>query len=203
MRIESLLGKKAVRALGIAESFVLSIPRSIFCGVVYRSDGLLESVILDEATVGGDDATDTIIRMFRKLDRSDIHILMIDGCILSWYNILDLDRIYREVNIPVLSLIFENIEGDVEKAILKLFPEDRARYKLELFRKLPDPVRIVLKTGDIIYARAFGIERSSRLLRIIISRFLKDGKRPEPIRIAKHIAGAVLERVRESGLCYS
>ena len=198
MKIMSLLGKKAVRALGIAESFILELPRSIFCGVVYRSDGLLERVIIDEATVGGDDATDTIVRIFRRLNRSDIHIMMIDGCILSWYNILDLYRIYEETKIPILSIVFEDIEGDVEKAIVKLFPPDKAKIKLEMFRKLPEPVRIILRSGDVIYVRVVGIERSARLLRSIISRFIRDGKRPEPIRIAKHVASAVLEHRRST-----
>ncbi len=198
MKITSLLGKKAVRALGIAESFVLEIPRSIFCGVVYRSDGLLERVILDEATVGGDDATDTVIRIFKRLNRSDIHVMMIDGCILSWYNILDLYRIYEETKVPILSIVFEDIEGDVEKAIVKLFPEDKARLKLDMFRRLPEPVKVMLRTGDVVYVRVVGIERSVRLLRTIISRFLRDGKRPEPIRIAKHVASAVLEHKRST-----
>ncbi|NPA24125.1 MAG: DUF99 family protein [Crenarchaeota archaeon] len=196
MRITSLLGKRAVRAFGIAESFVLEYPRSIFCGVVYRSDGIVERVIIDEATVGGDDATDTVVRMFRMLERKDIHILMIDGCILSWYNILDLYRIYEEINIPVISIVFEDIEGDVERAILKIFPEEKARTKLELFRRLPEPVKIILRSGDVVYVRVVGIERSPRLLRTIVSRFIRDGKRPEPIRIAKHIAAAVLEKTR-------
>ncbi len=194
MRIESILGKRAIRAVGIAESFVLSFPRSVFCAVVYRSDGLVDGLTLDFATVGGDDATDTICRMLEDLDRQDIHVVLLDGCIVSWYNIVDLEKVYECCKVPVLALTFEEITGDVETAIRKVFPEDVALRKIQQFRKLPEPVRLVLPDGEI-YVRVCGIQPHPRILRAVIRRFLREGKRPEPIRIAKFVANAVLRKV--------
>ncbi len=199
-RIESIIGKKAIRALGIAESFVLEYPYSIICGVVCRSDGITDGVIVDVARVGGDDSTDTIIRMFKKLNRNDIHILLIDGCIISWYNIVDLYRLYQEVKIPIISLTFEDIEGDVETAICKLFPKDVAVRKLELFRKLPKPIKVFIRDGYYIYARVVGIEESPRLIKMLVSRFIHEGKKPEPIRIAKLIANSILRLLSSTKL---
>jgi len=199
-KIESILGKKAIRALGIAESFVLQYPKSILCGVVCRSDGIVDGVVVDTCTVGGDDATESIIRMFRRLGRNDIHFLMIDGCIISWYNIVDLKRIYEEVKLPIISITFEDIEGDVESAIRKLFPKEVAEKKLSMFRNLPNPLKIYVRDGYHIYVRVVGIQESSRLIRSIVSRFIHEGKRPEPIRIAKLIANSILRVVLESRL---
>ncbi len=194
MRIESILGKRAIRAVGIAESFVLSFPRSVFCAVVYRSDGLVDGVVIDFATVGGDDATDTVCRILRELDRQDVHVVLLDGCIVSWYNIIDLEKVHESCGIPVLALTFEEITGDVEGAIRKIFPRDVAEQKIRQFRKLPEPVRIVLPSGEI-YVRAVGVQPHPRILKTIVKRFLREGKRPEPIRIAKFVANAVLRKI--------
>jgi len=193
-RTSSLLGKKAVRALGVAESFVLDYPRSVLCGIVYRSDGVVDGVYLDFTTVGGDDATEAIARLVRASRRLDIHVVLLDGCILSWYNIVDLARLYEEVKIPVIALAFEEIEGDVESAIRRVFSPEVAEHKIDLFKRLPQPIRLETPYGPV-YARVVGLPESPKLIRTILSRFTREGKRPEPIRIAKLVANAVLNKV--------
>ncbi len=193
-KIGSLLGKKAVRAIGIAESFVLEYPLSVLCGVVYRSDGVVDGVYIDYTTVGGDDATEVIARLIAASKRLDVHIVLLDGCILSWYNIVDLARLYESIKMPVVALAFEEIEGDVEAAIRRLFSPEIAERKISLFKRLPAPIRVETNYGPV-YARVVGLPESPKLIKVVLSRFTREGKKPEPIRIAKLVANTVLNSV--------
>jgi Uncharacterized conserved protein len=38
--------------------------------------------------------------MFKGLNRPDVHAVMIDGCIISFYNIVDIDRLHSELKVP-------------------------------------------------------------------------------------------------------
>src|SRR5208282_3507435 len=61
--------KRAIRALGVAESFRGTDRRSILAGVVMRSDLVIDGFAFGEATVEGDDATESILRLYRRLRR--------------------------------------------------------------------------------------------------------------------------------------
>ncbi|MEM4765961.1 MAG: DUF99 family protein, partial [Nitrososphaerota archaeon] len=62
------LQKKGVRALGVAESFRKGIGgRAVLAGVVMRGDFVIDGVVFGECTVGGMDATDGILEMYRSL----------------------------------------------------------------------------------------------------------------------------------------
>jgi len=51
--------KKAVRALGVSESFVKGISeKSVLAGVVMRADMAIDGFVFSKATVGGMDATE-------------------------------------------------------------------------------------------------------------------------------------------------
>ena len=89
-------------------------------------------------------------------------------------------------------VIFEEIEGNVEEALKKLFPQDYEQ-RLNLFKKLPEPYKIILKTGHEVYVRSIGI--NPRLVKTILNKFTREGKKPEPIRLAKLIANAILNYV--------
>jgi len=66
--------KKAIRALGISESFTKGISvRSILAGVVMRTDLLIDGFAFSTVEVGGMDATERIQEMYASLDREDIN----------------------------------------------------------------------------------------------------------------------------------
>lgn len=184
------VNKKGIRALGIAESFRKGdVKKSILAGVVMRSDLIIDGFVFGFATLGGDDATDQIIKMFEKLERNDINVIMLGGAVISLYNIIDIDKIYQYTNTPIICLTFEESKG-LEPHIKHHFPQNWEK-KLEAYKKLGNRVLITLKTGHNLYVRALGITLKDA--EIILNKFTLQGSIPEPIKVARLLARARLE----------
>ena len=189
-KLSSIISKRAIRVLGIAESFSMKYPKSVLTGVVMRSDLIIDGVVNGLATVGGLDSTDVIINMFRSLNRSDIHALMIDGCIISFYNIIDLDRIYGELGLPVICLVFSRLRGNPRNAVLKLFKDGEARVRL--LERLGEPKAIHTRLG-VVWARYRGLSYGEA--RLLVERFQRDGRRPEPLKVSQAISASILRSI--------
>jgi len=84
--------KKGLRAFGIAESFACRTC-STLAGVVMRKDLRIDGFSFGNVTVGGMDATDSILGMVRWLNRRDINVIMLSGCVIAWFNVVDPARI--------------------------------------------------------------------------------------------------------------
>jgi len=88
------LEKKGLRGLAIAESFRQNSLKSIFAGIVMRRDFVIDGFVFGSATLEGDDATDTILKMYDELQRPDISYVLISGLIVSMYNIINIEKLY-------------------------------------------------------------------------------------------------------------
>ncbi len=181
--------KKAIRALGIAESFKKSERQSLLAAIVMRSDMVIDGVAFANATVRGDDATDAVINLYSSLDRTDINFVMIGGLIISMYNIIDIERLYQELKIPIIGVTFEESEG-LDEHIRRQFP-DNWQSKIDAYHKLGSREEIKLKTGYSVFLRAQGI--SVKSAKQAINKFLLQGSIPEPIRVARLVARARLQ----------
>jgi hypothetical protein len=134
------------------------------------------------------DATRAVISLYKKFNRQDINAIMISGCVISWFNIVDPVQICNEVERPVIIVTYEESEG-IEEDIKRHFPGDDER--LRSYRDLGKRLPVTLSTGYTIYIRSCGIcdEDAARLC----SSFTLDGKIPEPLRVARLCARAVLQ----------
>ena len=92
------LEKHGLRGLAIAESFLQDSKKSILVGLVTTSDSIIDGFIFGHSTVGGDDATNTILSMYTKLNRSDINFILISGIVISLYNIVDIKKYHKKLN---------------------------------------------------------------------------------------------------------
>jgi uncharacterized protein len=186
-------GKKAIRALGVAESFSPSDERSSLAGVVMRTDLVVDGVVLGAATVGGSDATASVLRMLRRLRREDVNLVILSGCVISRYNIIDVDELSRSSGLPVLCLTYNESRGIVG-AIRRHFaePEERIRQ----YRKLGAREAVKLRTGYSVYVRcaSMGVADAKKVL----DAFTLQGVVPEPVRVAKLLARAGAPYVRVS-----
>ncbi|MFP3283602.1 MAG: DUF99 family protein [Nitrososphaeria archaeon] len=186
------LGKRGIRCLGVAESFRLGgLPRSIFAGVVMRKDLFVDGASLSTATVGGDDSTDAVLELYRGLRRDDIGVIMISGAVVSWFNVIDPERIWEEAGRPVLVLTYRTSRG-LEAAIRARFG-DRWEEKLDAYRRLGPREKVQLHTGFPVYVRAVGL--GAREAAKVLNDFTAQGRYPEPVRVAGLLARAALRLV--------
>jgi hypothetical protein len=178
------LNKRGIRALGIAESFRPTQKWSVLAGAVMRGDLVVDGFAIGKASVGGDDATSSISALYHKLRRNDVNLLMVSGCILSLYNIVDVDGLARRTELPVICLTYKETSG-IEDAIARHFP-DRAEEKLAAYRRLGDRRRMTLRSGRTVFARISGM--SDREALSIVDMFTLQGSVPEPVRMARLLA---------------
>lgn len=176
--------KKGLRGLAIAESFRQEDKRSTLAGVVMRRDFIIDGFVFGQATIEGDDATEAILQMYKKLNRDDISFVMISGLIISMYNIVDIKRIWAELKMPVIGVTFEDSKG-IEDAIRFHFP-DSYQSKIQEYHKLGKRIKILLHTGHELFLRIEGctIEETKNLL----DSFTLQGSIPEPLRVAQMLA---------------
>tara|TARA_B100001971_G_scaffold88241_1_gene81526 strand:- start:4160 stop:4735 length:576 start_codon:yes stop_codon:yes gene_type:complete len=187
------LEKRGIRALGISESFKKEIgTRSILGGVVMRSDLIVDGLLFGVATLEGDDATDAILSMVKRLNRNDINIIIISGAIISLYNIIDIDRVGQETGIPIICITFEE-SGGLVQSIKRHFPKKWEK-KVEKYKKLDRRKVIYLKTGYRIFARTYGLDIDES--KKVLDKFILQGAVPEPVRLARLLAKAKLETIQ-------
>ena len=171
--------KKGLRVFGIAESYS-GRTCSRLAGVVMRKDLRIDGFSFGNVTVGGMDATDCILTMVRVLDRRDIKVIMLSGCVIAWFNVIDPARISQETNIPVICISYEDSDG-LEAEIGNHFPEDKER--VIAYRRLGERIPVILHTHQTIYLRAWGLNLTDAVQ--LCNDFTIEGKIPEPLRVAR------------------
>ncbi|MDD5143958.1 DUF99 family protein [Methanoregula sp.] len=173
------LPKKGLRALGIAESYS-GRTFSTLAGVVMRKDLRIDGFCFGTVTVGGMDATESITGMVQSLERRDLNVILLSGCVISWFNVIDPGRIAEVSGVPVICVTYEESDG-LENEIRHHFPHDEKR--LLAYRNLGKRIPVPLHTGQTIFIRAWEIslEDAGRLC----NDFTHEGGIPEPLRVAR------------------
>ncbi|MFQ6137434.1 MAG: DUF99 family protein [Candidatus Hydrothermarchaeales archaeon] len=182
--------KKGLRVLGIAESFRKGEgKKSVLSGVVMRGDLQIDGFALTTITVGGMDATEGVLRLFHDLKREDINLILLNGCVIAWFNIIDLREIFRQLKIPLICVTYEESEG-LEKYFKDYFEDSDER--IRLYKSLGARIPLTLYTGHEVLVRFFGIEEE-REVKAILDRFTIQGAVPEPLKLARLLARAALD----------
>lgn len=185
--------KKGLRALGIAESFQKGESReAILAGVVMRGDFQIDGFALTKITVGGLDATEGVLRLFEDLKRRDINLLMLNGCVISWYNIIELGKVFREINLPLICVTYEESEG-LEKFFEDNFKDWKRR--VAKYKRLGTRTPIKLRTKKKVLVRFLGIENEKEVKRVL-DKFTIQGAVPEPLRVARLLARTIMRSER-------
>ena len=189
--------KKGFRTLGVSESFVKGVSeKSILAGVVMRADMMIDGFTFSRATVGGLDATDKILEMYKSLNRDDINLLMLNGCVISWYNVIDLHRVSDETGLPLICVTYNESAG-LERYFKEDFPDDWM-IRVELYRRNRERTAITLSTGHTIYIRFIGM--SIEEAKGVLNKFTSHGSVPEPLRVARLLARALIKDLSLGGL---
>jgi hypothetical protein len=193
------VNKKGIRVLGIAESFRREYEKSVLAGVVMRSDFIIDGFSFTHITVGGMDGTDAILRLVEALQRDDINALMLNGCVISWFNVVDIREVYERLQIPLICVTYEESEG-LEAHIAKHFDGEDRDARIEAYMQLGNRVPVSLHGGFELLIRAVGVEKAEA--GALLKKFTTHGKVPEPLRVAR-IAARALLRTDETFLGWS
>ncbi|MBO3800125.1 MAG: DUF99 family protein [Candidatus Brockarchaeota archaeon] len=186
--------KKAIRALGVAESFRENSANALLAGVVMRSDFLIDGFSFAKTTIAGNDATDSVISLYKSLKREDVNLIMLSGVIISMYNIVDVNKVFEETGKPVLAVTYRPSKG-IEEAIKKRFPVDWER-RIEAYRRLGPRKELKLKTGFKVFFRNVGMDDFDS--KNILNKFTVFGRIPEPIRVARLLARSIVHEAYAS-----
>jgi len=183
-KIRHITPKKGLRVLGVAESFLKksNVKKSILAGVVMRGDLQIDGFSFEHCTVGGMDATDAVIKLYRRLQRRDIRVIILSGTVISLYNVIDLQRLYNSCHVPVVAITYEPSEG-LDKYLLELPDGD---YRLMIYKKNGPRVLVRLRNNYYVYIRPYGITVSNAVQ--ILNLFAIHGRYIEPVRVARILA---------------
>ena len=162
--------------------------QSILGGVVIRADLIIDGLIFGETTVRGMDASDTVIAMVRQLGRDDLNGILLHGSVIAGYNIVDLPRIYQKTKLPVISITKEPHE-DLQTHLKSTFPSDwKTRWEIACRNGPMQP--LALETKSTVFVQFVGCNWDTA--KGVIKRLTRFGGMPEPIRIARLLARAIV-----------
>mgnify|MGYP001058424163 FL=1 len=189
------IDKKGVRVLGVSESFIKDKgKKSVLAGVVMRSDLVIDGFSFSTTTVGGLDATDAVLELYWKLERKDINFIFLNGCVISWFNIISLKKVHAETSLPLVCITYEESEG-LEKYLTEYFGT-QAQERIDRYRENGEREELELHTGKRVFARYFGLEKKEALR--ILNKFTLQGAIPDPLRIARLLARAIVQQMPET-----
>ncbi|AGB05100.1 hypothetical protein AciM339_1238 [Aciduliprofundum sp. MAR08-339] len=180
--------KKHIRALGIDDSyFVPHIPGEVdLIGVVLRAPNYLEGMLRRKIGVDALDSTDSIIDMLNSKYGRQIKVVFLQGITFGGFNIVDIERIWREREVPVIVISRKNPDlRAIEYALRKHFED--WEYRMNLLRK--HKIEMIQNGEFEIYVQRAGISMDEA--RRVISSFTLRGAIPEPLRVAHLIASAL------------
>lgn len=182
------LEKKGLRGLAIAESFKQNSTKSVFSGVVMRRDFVIDGFVFGSATLEGDDATDTILKMYDDLQRPDVSYVLISGLIVSMYNIIDIKKLSDTLHIPIIGISYHDSDG-IEDSLKHHFPNS-FETKMNKYDKLGKREKIILNTSHDVYVRKEGCTLNEA--QILLNDLTLHGSIPEPLRVSQLLAKTVL-----------
>jgi len=184
------LEKNGIRGLSISESFEKQDTHSILAGVVMSNEFLIDGFVFENATLKGDDITEKILIMYEKLNRDDISYLLLPGTILSLYNIVDIDQIFEQLQIPIITANSKDSLG-LHDTLRHHFPKNFEN-KIKQYEKLGPRQIIQLDLKNKIFLRMRGctIENCKTLL----EKITLQGSIPEPLRVSHTLAKTLLKK---------
>tara|TARA_Y100000590_G_scaffold244140_1_gene274416 strand:+ start:1377 stop:1952 length:576 start_codon:yes stop_codon:yes gene_type:complete len=184
------LDRDGVRGLSISESFLQQNLRSTLAGVIMTNQFIIDGFVFGNSTIKGDDITEEIISMYEKLLRDDISYILLSSTILSMYNIIDIEKLYTHLEIPII-VASNNDSSGIKESIRSHFPET-FETKIKLYESLGKREKITLKSGIEIFLRYRGctLEQCTKLL----DKIIVHGSVPEQLRLAQLLAKSVSKK---------
>ena len=181
--------KRQIRLLGIDDSpFSFTDKYGIVIGVVMRGGQYLECVLKREISIDGDDATFVCTDIIEKSrHRKQLKAMLLDGMALGGFNVVDIEKIYDDTNLAVITITRDEPDFvKIKKALEKNFSDWKKRFDLI---KKGNVYKVKTKHNPIfIKCAGIDIEEAKEIIKLSTIR----GVIPEPIRVAHLIASGIV-----------
>jgi endonuclease V-like protein UPF0215 family len=180
--------KPQIRILGIDDSpFKFGDKKTSVIGVVMRVPSYIEAVLKTDVDIDGTDACHKLDMMINSSKyKEQLKLVMLDGVALGGFNIVDINKLYERIHVPILTITREepNFET-IEKALKGHFEDWEERLDIMKSGEL-----VVVKTKHKpIFVKFVGIDFQD--VKRIIELSTVRGALPEAIRVAHIIASGV------------
>ena len=159
-------------------------------GVVSRGGDFLDGILRTDVEIDGTDSTSRLIKIINKSrHKKQLRVVMFDGITLGGFNIIDINRLYEKIGLPVIVVNRKRPDIKSVRKALKNFKDHKKRWALIEMAGEVKPCDI--KAGKKLYYQSVGIDdkTAEKVLRISSTR----GFIPEPLRIAHLIAGGIVK----------
>jgi endonuclease V-like protein UPF0215 family len=188
--------KPEIRVLGIDDGeFVPRTKGTVdVVGVVYRGGYWFEGVMRAEITIDGLDATEKIAAMIESSPYyRELRVVVLDGVTFAGFNVVDISKLSRRVELPVISVVRKKPELEEIRSALKNLSDFEIRWRaMENAGKI---FEVETRKGENpVYMHIAGIlrEDAEKIMKKTSTRSLI----PEALRVA-HIIASGLTRSRE------
>lgn len=181
--------KDEVRILGIDDApfDIYSDKTTMLVGAIFRGGKWLDGLLRTDIEIDGADATEKISEMVKGSRHKDIRVIMLDGLGFGGFNMVDIEKLFKETKLPVIVIVRRMPDFTAIKSALKNLKHKN--FCLGCIEKAGIPKRIEIRKRKFIYIQSYGIEfpDATEIVKLSSTRSLI----PEPIRVAHLIASGI------------
>lgn len=181
--------KEEVRIVGFDDGpFKRGDEDVLVVGAVFRGGAFMDGVLSTRVSVDGLDATDKLAELVGECRFKDLRVIMVDGIAFGGFNVVDINRLYEETELPVIVVTRDMPDFEEIRGALSNLPDGERRYQLMMDAGKPVPVKT--REGKRVHIQHAGIEASDA--KAIVELSATRSLLPEPIRVAHLIAQGVV-----------
>lgn len=164
--------------------------------VLSRGAKMLDGVFHTEIKRDGLDATDRIARLINDIKRENAQAIILDGVTFGGFNVVDIQRLYKATNIPVIATLQKRPNhAKINEALKNL---DEKELRASMIKQAGPVHEIKLQDGTHSYYQSAGLSKKDAE-EIIRTTTIK-GLVPEPVRAAHLIAKGAYTEVHHDKL---
>ena len=162
-------------------------------GTIFRGGKFMDGLLTTHITCDGDDSTSCFINMINKSkNKSQLRVISTDGITFGGFNVIDLHKIHKKTNIPVISVVRHKPHYDkIKRAVKNVSHWEHKWHLIEKAGKIHETIitNKTLNKPDNIFFQCAGITpaKAAKILQLTT----KHGVIPEPLRMS-HIIGSGL-----------
>ena len=178
--------RKAIRVLGIDDSpFDRYKDKTVLVvGTFFRGGKMLDGLLSTKVRKDGNNSTSKLIQMINKSKfKPQLRAILLDGIALAGFNVVDIRRLNRLTNIPVI-------------VIMRGYPDKKKMFQALKKIKQQEKIGLIEEAGEIhkinnIHIQFAGLTFKEAKEIVDITTTYADI--PEPLRIAHIIASGIVK----------